>query len=65
MNAPENIVFLKMDDEVRKILFTYTSKGAITVISDNPFVSVLVEYNNNGDVVHMHVDTDPKVKELK
>lgn len=64
MNASENIVFLKMDDKVRKILFTYTSVGAIIVISDNPFVSVLVEYNNNGDVVHMHVDKDPKVKEI-
>ena len=61
----EPLVFVKHNDGIRDIMTAFTSTGVITVITDNPHVSVMVEYDNQGELLHYHVDNTPNVKEIK
>ena len=58
-------MFSKIKEGKISMLISYTSIGVITVYSDNPFVSVLVEYSNKGKILQINVDTAEDVKEYK
>tara|TARA_R110002126_G_scaffold159220_1_gene306593 strand:+ start:400 stop:597 length:198 start_codon:yes stop_codon:yes gene_type:complete len=61
----EGVMFSKIKEGKISMLISYTSIGVITVYSDNPFVSVLVEYSNKGKILQINVDTAEDVKEYK
>jgi hypothetical protein len=53
------------NNEYRTIMTGYTKEGGIVqVITDNPFTSVVVEYDTNGELLHYEVNKDKEVKEF-
>jgi uncharacterized membrane protein len=61
----ENLHFIKSEDGVRTFMTAYTKKGVIQVITDNPFLSVAVEYDIKGNVTGYDVEHAQNVKEYE
>jgi hypothetical protein len=61
----EMLYFVDADYDNYSVLISYTATGVMVAISENPLVSVLVEYNNKGEVVMINTDCDKNVKEIK
>lgn len=61
----ENLMMLKTEDnEYRTIMTGYTKAGGIVqIITDNPYLSVIIEYNSKGSVIGLDTQFSPGVKE--
>jgi len=51
------------DNEYRTIMTGFTKTGIVQVITDNPYITVIVEYDNKGSVIEMETQAAPNVKE--
>lgn len=61
----ELILVKTEDSEFRKIMTGYTpAEGVVQVITDNPYTSIIVEYNKKGTVINLEIQADPKVKKI-
>lgn len=60
----QSITFVKYTVDNYMGMISYTPTGVIVALTDGPYVSTLVEYDNNGEVLHIEVECAPEVKEL-